>query len=98
MSVRILYRTIPVSKRTCNYYRCQERIQRNIAQDKNGHLYHYGCLLDAQEERYQCLECNLNFDATEAGFEEITDSRQGEFRERSRVLCPNCSCRNLRRN
>lgn len=96
MSIRVLYRKIPVSNRICSYYQCHKPILRNIDRDKNGHLYHHGCLLSAREERWRCLECYAQFDATEASFEEITDSRQGEFRERIRVLCPHCGCRNLR--
>jgi hypothetical protein len=79
MSIRVLYRKIPVSIRICSYYQCHKSILRNIDRDKNGHLYHHGCLLSAREERWRCLECYAQFDATEASFEEITDSYLGKM-------------------
>ena len=97
MSVRYLYRTIPRSKRICNYYRCQRPILRSIKLDKNGAIYHYGCWQTAKEERWRCRECWMTFDATEASFEEAQDLRNDEFRERYRVTCPGCGSTNIKK-
>lgn len=97
MSVRYLYRIVPRSKRICNYYRCQQPILRNIACDKNGAIYHYGCLQSARDEQWRCLECFMTFDATEGSFETVEDERQGEFRERLIMICPSCGSHNLKR-
>ena len=96
MSVRYLYQAIPRSKRLCNYYLCQKPILRNIARDKNGHIYHYGCLSDAKDERYRCLECGSLFDATEAAFAEHQIVQGDEVRQSLEVTCPNCGCQNLK--
>lgn len=96
MSIRYLYRKIPKSKRTCSYYLCQKPILRNITRDKNGHIYHYGCLSDAQDERYRCLECGSLFDATEAAYDEHQIVQGDEVRQSLEVICPNCGCQNLK--
>jgi len=96
MSIRYLYRKIPKSKRTCSYYHCQKPILRNITRDKNGHIYHYGCLSDAKDERYRCLECGSLFDATEAAFAEHQIVQGDEVRQSLEVICPNCGCQNLK--
>lgn len=96
MSVRYLYQMIPRSKRLCNYYRCQKPILRNIARDKNGHIFHYGCLSDAQDERYRCLECGSLFDATEAALYEKQKVSGDEVKQILGVSCPNCGCQNLK--
>ncbi|HLE74948.1 MAG TPA: hypothetical protein VI864_02760 [Candidatus Bathyarchaeia archaeon] len=96
MSVRYLYQTIPRSKRICNYHRCQQPILRNIARDKNGAIYHYGCLQSARDEKWRCRECFLIFDATEASFEETQIFKNDEFRERYHPICPHCGSHNLK--
>jgi hypothetical protein len=96
MSLRRLYGSIPLNKRLCNYYRCQKPILRNIDRDKNGHIYHHGCLMAAQDERYRCLECYLQFDATEASFDSEQSSFNDEYRERLKVMCPSCGSTNIK--
>ena len=96
MSIRYLYRAIPQSKRLCNYYRCQQPILRNIARDKNGAIYHYGCLQSARDEQWRCRECFMTFDATEAAFEQHQILKNDEFCERLNVICPNCGSSNLK--
>lgn len=95
MSARTLYRKLPQSRRICNYYRCQKRLQRN-PDFKGGRLYHHGCLMSALDERFRCLDCSRVFDATEAAFEERRRVRGDEFKEGLRVVCPNCGSRNLK--
>lgn len=94
MSLRALYRKIPEARRLCVY--CDEPILRNIDRDKDGRLYHHGCLLDARAKQYHCIECNATFDWTEATLEEAEDSFNDEFRQRKRVLCPYCGTSNFR--
>lgn len=89
MSLRFLYRKIPVNKRICNYYRCQKPILRNIAEDKDGRIYHWGCLQSARDERFRCLNCYAIFDATEVAL----DFQFGKLT----LLCPHCGSFNLRR-
>jgi hypothetical protein len=48
MSIRLLYLRIPARQRLCSYYRCKEPVLRNIDRDKQGRIYHHGCLLSAQ--------------------------------------------------
>ena len=96
MSLRRLYGSIPTNRRICNYYRCQKAILRNIDRDKDGHIYHHGCLMTAQDERYRCLECFTIFDATEATFEEHQIVQGDEVRQALQVICPNCGCQNLK--
>jgi len=90
VSLRFLYRTVPVHKRICSYYRCMHPILRNLTRDKNGHLYHYGCLQTARDEQWRCLECNFTFDATEASFFEVENVRNDCNTELLRPQCPNC--------
>lgn len=71
MSVRYLYRVLPASKRVCSYHRCQRPILRNIAKDKNGALYHYGCLQSALDEKHHCVECDSILDGTQVSSCEI---------------------------
>ena len=96
MNLRVLYRKIPVSKRICNYYRCQQPILRNIARTKNGAIYHYGCLNNALDEKWRCRECFMTFDATEVSFEEMQILKNDEFRERYRPICPGCGSHNIK--
>jgi len=99
MSIRYLYKAISRSKRICNYYRCSRPgriILRNIARDKNGAIYHYGCLQSAKDERWRCLECWMTFDATECSFTETHDMRNDEFRERYSPICPGCGSHNIK--
>jgi hypothetical protein len=96
MSLRFLYRKVPVTQRTCSYYRCQKPILRNIARDQNGKLYHYGCLGSARDERYRCLECYSMFDATEASFQSRQRIQGDSIGEIIRLACPNCGCINLK--
>jgi hypothetical protein len=96
MSFRFLYRTVPVAKRLCSYYRCQKPILRNIARDKTGHLFHYGCLQTARDEQYRCLECFSIFDATEAAFTEKQIVQGDEVQQALQPICPNCGCQNLK--
>lgn len=97
MSIRYLYRSLPKSGRTCSYYRCHDPILRNIARDKAGRLYHWGCLQTALDEQYKCLDCYDNFDATEAVLEEkqkfVGDSQKTLYS----LACPNCGSRSIRR-
>ena len=95
MSIRALYHKIPKSKRICSYYRCQKELQRN-PDFKNGYLYHHGCKMDAEDERYRCLECGSLFDATEAAFAEHQIVQGDEVRQSTQPICPNCGCQNLK--
>lgn len=97
MSVRYLYKSIPHSKRLCNYYLCQKPILRNIDRDKDGHIYHHGCLMSAQDEHFRCLNCYMSFDGTEGSFETVQVQRQDEFREKLIMICPSCGSHNLKR-
>jgi DNA-directed RNA polymerase subunit RPC12/RpoP len=96
MSLRVLYRQIQPSKRLCNYYRCQKPILRNIDRDKDGRIYHHGCLLSAKEERYSCLECFMRFDATEAAFQERLKTVGDQMQQVFRITCPGCGSENLK--
>lgn len=89
MSLRVIYQRIPASQRVCTYYRCRKPILRNIDRDKDGCLYHHGCLMRAQDERYRCLECYAIFDATQAVLLDDFGKTQ--------LACPSCGCTNLRR-
>lgn len=98
MSIRRLYKTVPVDQRVCSYYKCPSgRIRRNIARTNDGRLWHYGCLNDAHEEKYRCLECYMTFDATEASFQEGQVIHGDEIREQPKPICPNCGCSNLKK-
>jgi len=90
LSDRFLYRRIPANERLCSYHRCREPILRNIARDKDGRIYHWGCLQSARDEQYRCLECYSTFNATEAIFEEEQSSYNDEFRQVFKVICPHC--------
>ena len=95
MSIRALYRKIPKSKRICSYYRCQKELKRN-PDFKNGQLYHHGCKMDAEDERYRCLECGSLFDATEAALIEKQIWQGDDMIARLKPTCPNCGCINLK--
>ena len=90
MSLRRLYKSIPKSKRICSYYRCQKPILRNIDQDGEGRIYHHGCLMAAQDERFRCLDCYAVFDGTEVVVSE-------DFNDRLTLICPYCGSANIRR-
>ena len=92
MSVRVLYRQIPAKKRICSFYRCQHPIERNIARDEKGRIYHYGCLITALEEQHRCLNCGMVFDGTEAAVDSASVFFNAEYSYQIRVLCPNCGC------
>jgi hypothetical protein len=96
MSLRALYRRIEPKKRICSYYKCRERIQRNIDRDKDGNIYHHGCLMDAQDEEYHCLDCYSTFDATEACFTEKQQFFNDNFRVQLKPICPNCGSSNIK--
>jgi len=96
LSLRFLYRKLPVTERVCSYYRCQRPILRNIARDKDGHLYHWGCLQSARDEQYRCLECWTVFDGTRVAFHEVQSSYSGEFRASFTPACPECGSFNLK--
>jgi hypothetical protein len=87
---------VPVNQRRCNYYRCQKPILRNIARDKAGRIYHYGCLQSALYEKFRCLNCLNVFDATQAAFQEKQVFKDGMFSERIQLLCPNCGSTNIK--
>jgi len=96
VSIRALYRRMPKSKRVCSYYRCQKELQSN-PDFKNGHLYHHGCKMSAEEERYRCLECLNIFDATEASWD-VTQKLHGDcVGETIKLMCPYCGSLNLKR-
>lgn len=95
MSVRYLYR-IPVSQRICSYYLCRKRILRNIDRDKNGNIYHHGCLQNALEDQFHCLDCFSSFDATEASFTEKQQFFNDDFRAALKPICPNCGSSNIK--
>jgi hypothetical protein len=97
MSLRFLYRQMPVTKRVCSYYRCQEPILRNIAKDKKGRLYHYGCLMSALDEKFQCLECLNRFDGTDVVFEVAEKWVDNQVSQILLVRCPHCGCENIKR-
>jgi Zn finger protein HypA/HybF involved in hydrogenase expression len=97
MSLRYLYRKIPQSNRRCSYYRCPRKsIRRNIDLDKNGRIYHHGCLMDALDEQHECLECFSSFDGTETSFETQQIADGDYMTERLRPLCPHCGSSNLK--
>jgi len=96
MSLRRLYGSIPTNKRACSYYQCQKPILRNIDRDKDGRIYHHGCLMSAQDEQYQCLECFTVFNATEAAFTSCQKIQGDSIGEGLRPICPNCGCQNLK--
>jgi DNA-directed RNA polymerase subunit RPC12/RpoP len=96
MSLRRLYGSIQTDKRRCSYYRCQKPILRNIDRDKDGHIYHHGCLMSAQDERYRCLECFAIFDATEASFDIKPIIKDDDATERLQIICPHCGSINLK--
>jgi hypothetical protein len=96
MSLRILYRHIPRSKRVCNYYRCRKPILRNIDRAKQGQIYHHGCLMSAQDEKWRCQECFMIFDATEAVIEEEQFCYNDEYKLRLKVSCPSCGGQNVK--
>ena len=96
MSLRIIYRKVPSDMRICNYYRCRQPILRNIDRDKEGRLYHHGCLMSAQDESWRCRACFLVFDGTEATVEEAQVVRGEEYCEHLRVMCPNCGGSDLK--
>jgi len=54
MALRYLYRELSSSRRRCRG--CGKTIRRNIALHK-GELWHYGCLQEARQKRYRCLDC-----------------------------------------
>jgi hypothetical protein len=82
MSLRRLYKSIPTNQRLCTYFRCQHPVLRNIDRDKEGRIWHHGCLMAAQDERYRCLECYLCFNE--------------DFQKRIQVVCPGCGSTNLK--
>jgi len=96
MSIRYLYRSLPKSGRTCNYYRCQRPILRNIAKDKAGRLYHWGCLQTALDEQYRCLGCYSIFDATEAVLDEKQRTVGEGYKTILTLLCPHCGSQDLK--
>lgn len=96
MSVRVLYRKIPVNQRICSYYRCQKRILRNIDTDDKGHIYHHGCKMAAMDEKYECLNCFNRFDATEASFEETQILKDDLMKASFQVVCPSCGSMDLK--
>lgn len=95
MNLRALYRRIPESRRLCCF--CGHPIQRNIDRDKDGRLYHHGCLLDALAKTYECIECNVTFPWTEAILEVSDEVFNDEFQQRNRVLCPYCGAVNFKK-
>lgn len=88
MSLRKLYESIPVETRRCAW--CHASILRNIDQDKDGRLYHHGCLLTARETRYECTECFSNFSGTEANFEDESRTEGDDFKLHRKATCPHC--------
>jgi hypothetical protein len=97
MSIRLLYQRIPARQRLCSYYRCKEPVLRNIDRDKQGRIYHHGCLLSAQEEQFHCLDCFSHFDATEAHFQEGQRCYNDLVSTVLKPVCPNCGSPNLKR-
>jgi hypothetical protein len=96
MSLRRLYKSIPTNQRLCTYFRCQHPVLRNIDRDKEGRIWHHGCLMAAQDERYRCLECYLCFNAVEAAWETTEQSFNEDFQKRIQVVCPGCGSTNLK--
>ena len=96
MSFRFLYRRLSAKERICSYYRCRKPILRNLAKDKAGRLYHWGCLQTALDEQYRCQECHLVFDATEAVLEEKQKFYGDEIKELLGIVCPSCGSRSVR--
>jgi DNA-directed RNA polymerase subunit RPC12/RpoP len=86
----VLYRKIRADKRICNYYRCQQPILRNIDIDKQGRIYHHGCLMDAKDEKFRCNECFSTFDATEASFDQVQKWQGDDLKDAFEVVCPHC--------
>jgi len=94
MSLRRLYSSLPVQARQCTW--CHEPILRNIDQDKDGRLYHHGCLLTARETHYECLECFSSFNGTESSFEEECRPEGEDFKFHRKSLCPHCGSSNVK--
>lgn len=97
LTIKVLYRRIPRSKRICKG--CQRPVLRNLDRDwflKTGQIYHHGCRMAAEDEKWRCLECFVTFNATEASFIEVTDFRDDEFHERRKAVCPNCGSHNVK--
>jgi hypothetical protein len=96
MSVRYLYKAIPVAKRSCSWPPCSKSVVRNLFRTKDGRLWHYGCLNIALDTHYECLECFSSFDGTETSFE-IKQFLDGEYMaERLRPICPYCGSVNVK--
>lgn len=55
MSLRYLYRKYAPEERICPG--CRKPIIRNIAVHE-GELWHYGCLQEAKQWKYRCLNCH----------------------------------------
>lgn len=83
MSVRYLYRVLPASKRVCSYWRCAQRILRNMTKTEDGRLWHYGCLQTAKDERYRCVECGSFLDGTQVSLADYADGKPT-------LSCGNC--------
>jgi len=88
LNLRRLYESIPTQARICTW--CNEPILRNIDQDKDGRLYHHGCLLTARETWYDCQECYARFDGTEANFEQDISCFGDDWCLHRKPFCPHC--------
>jgi DNA-directed RNA polymerase subunit RPC12/RpoP len=94
MSLRRLYNSIPIQARHCTW--CHNQIERNIATTPDGRLWHYGCLNDAKDTHYECVECFSRFDGTEACLEEIQSMRGDDFTTGRKASCPNCGSSDMK--
>lgn len=90
MSLRRLYRSVPKDERLCSYHGCQKSILRNIDEDDEGNLYHHGCLMDAKDETWRCLDCFTTFDGTHVTAIDFDGSRPTK-------CCGFCGSHNIKR-
>ena len=86
MSIRYYYGKIPTEKRLCNW--CGKPILRNIDEHEDS-LYHHGCLMNAKDAYFECLDCLNRFDGTFVNRVDYGDGPQ--------FACGNCGLTRLRR-
>lgn len=95
--IRQLYKQVPRAERRCNYYGCQQAVLANIDRDKQGRIYHHGCLITAETKIFRCLECYATFDGTEVVFNFQEHFKGDEVSQRVVLMCPHCSSRQLKK-
>lgn len=96
MSLRRLYRAVPVAERLCSYYRCGRPIRRNLDRSKDDRLWHHGCLEAALDESWRCRNCYTTFNALEAVFAEAQIIKGDEMHTVLHPECPHCGSQDLK--